>query len=125
MFFIFGFIKYLVLGRDNAYLYYSLIGLSLLLLTIAQSEYPPLEAPFFENLRGIELTNLLITVSSIIQWLFAFEILDLKHKFPRLTRVLKFYLLFKLLISVAVTLSWIVKKRSANFILGRNIRCHV
>jgi hypothetical protein len=35
MFFVFGFIKYLVFGKDKAYLYYSLMGLCLALLAVA------------------------------------------------------------------------------------------
>ena len=58
MFFVFGFIKYLVLGKDKAYLYYALLGLFSALMAIAQSEYPPFELPWFENLRGIELFDL-------------------------------------------------------------------
>ena len=33
------------------------IGIIQCLLTVAQAEYPPLELPWFENLRGIELFN--------------------------------------------------------------------
>jgi hypothetical protein len=36
MFFVFGFIKYLVLGKDKAYLYYALLGLSSALMCVAR-----------------------------------------------------------------------------------------
>jgi class 3 adenylate cyclase len=107
MFFLFGIIKYLVLDKDPAWFYYSLVGLSAILFTIAQGEYPPLDFPWFENLRGIELTNLLLTLSWVMQGLFILEILSLKTKFPRITRIIRYYFLFRVLISVSYTLSWI------------------
>src|SRR6185436_19179448 len=59
MFFVFGLIKYLVLGKDKAYLYFSLMGLFLALVNMAESRNPPLELPWFENIRGIELVDFL------------------------------------------------------------------
>ena len=53
MFFVFGFIKYLVLGKDRAYLYYSLMGLFSALLSVAQSAYPPLELRFFRKISEV------------------------------------------------------------------------
>ena len=67
MFFGFGFIKYLVLGKDKAYLYFALLGMFNALMTVAQAEYPPLELPWFENLRGIELFNLLNAIAIMMQ----------------------------------------------------------
>ena len=94
MFFVFGFIKYLVLGRDKAYLYYALLGLANALLTVAQAEYPPLELPWFENLRGIELFNLVNGVAILMQGLFILEILQLKIKYPRIALATKWFLFF-------------------------------
>jgi class 3 adenylate cyclase len=108
MFFLFGIIKYMVLGKDRAWLYYALIGLFGLLLTIAQGEYPPLELPSFENLRGIELTNLLLHVSFIMHGLFILEILSLKTKYPRITKAINWYLFLKLLFIITYTTSWII-----------------
>jgi len=76
-------------------------------LTIAQGEYPPLELPWFENLRGIELTNMLLTISWVLQGLFILEILSLKTKYPRFTRAIKWYFSLRVLITVSYTLSWI------------------
>ena len=109
MFFLFGIIKYVVLGKDRAWLYYALMGLFELLLTIAQGEYPPLELPSFENLRGVELSTLLLTVGMIMQGLFTIEILSLKIKYPRITKALKWYFFLKLLITILYTILWIVK----------------
>jgi len=111
MFFVFGFIKYLVLGRDRSYLYYALLGLANTLLTIAQAEYPPLELPWFENLRGIELFNLINGVAILVQGLFILEILQLKIKYPRVTLATKYFLFFQLLISVLYTAAWIGLKQ--------------
>ncbi len=109
MFFVFGLIKYLVLGKDKSYLYYALFGLSVALATIAPAEYPPLERPSFENLRGIELKSLLNEGAFVMQGLFILEILHLKIKFPRITRGIKWLLFSKLLLaSISMTL-WIVR----------------
>jgi signal transduction histidine kinase len=111
MFFIFGFIKYLVLGRDKAYLYYALLGLLNAILTVAQAEYPPLELSAFENLRGIELFNLINGFAILMQGLFILEILQLKGKLPRFTLITKCILLFQLLINIAYTTVWFVNKQ--------------
>ena len=96
MFFVFGFIKYLVFGKDRSYLYYALFGLFLSLETLGTSEYPPLELGSFENIRGIEILDLLIEVSILMQGLFILEIVNLKSKYPRITRTIKwiYYLRF-------------------------------
>jgi len=106
MFFVFGFIKYLMLGKDRAYLYYSLNGLFSALLSVAQSAYPPLELRFFENLRGIELFDLVQTLGAAMQGLFILEILQLKIKYPRITRVIKWYLLASVLLAITNTAMW-------------------
>ena len=106
MFFVFGFIKYLVLGKDRAYLYYSLMGLCSALLSVAQSAYPPLELRFFENLRGIELFDLVQTLGFTMQGLFILEILQLKIKYPRITRAIKWYLFASLLLAITNTIMW-------------------
>ena len=103
MFFVFGFIKYLVLGKDKAWLYYSLLGLSSVLIMLSQSEYPPLELPWFENLRGIELIDLVGEITFIVQGLFALEILQLKINYPRVTRVIKGYFVVKFLLAITDT----------------------
>ena len=107
MFFLFGCIKYLIIGKDRAYLYYALLGLSNALLSVAQAEYPPLELPFFENLRGIELFNLINGISILMQGLFILEILQLRNKYPRVTIALKLYLYLQLIIAVSFTAVWI------------------
>ncbi|MGZ5191305.1 MAG: hypothetical protein ACXWCZ_09820, partial [Flavisolibacter sp.] len=107
MFFVFGFIKYLVLGKDRAWLYYSLMGLFSALLTVAAAEYPPFELPSFENLRGIELSNLIGVVALIMQALFILEILQLNMKYPRIALLIKLYLLVKLLLYITKTAMWL------------------
>ena len=107
MFFVFGFIKYLVLGKDRAYLYYSLMGLFSALLTVAAAEYPPFELPSFENLRGIELSDLVGVLAYIMQALFILEILQLKTKYPGITRIIKWYLFAKLLLYITNTTLWL------------------
>ena len=67
------------------------MGFFAALLTIAQSEYPPLELPSFENMRGIELSNILLTTGAVMQGFFILEVLQLKNKYPRLTLALKWY----------------------------------
>ena len=111
MFFVFGFIKYLVLGKDRAYLYYALLGLSNAILTVAQAEYPPLELPWFENLRGIELFNLVNGVAIVMQGLFILEILQLKTKYPRIALATKWFLFAQFLIAALYTMAWIVNKQ--------------
>ncbi len=111
MFFVFGFIKYLVLGKDWAYFYYALLGLSNALLTIAQAEYPPLELPSFENLRGIELFNLLNGFAIVMQGLFILEILQLKIKYPLITRAAKWFLFLQLLLAIIYTIVWIFSRQ--------------
>ena len=98
MFFVFGLIKYLVLGKDRAYLYYSLLGLSLALLTLVQAQYPPLEISLFENIRGIELFDLVSTIVFIMHGFFIIEILQLKIKYPRITRIIKWYFFAKFML---------------------------
>jgi sensor histidine kinase YesM len=115
MFFVFGFIKYLVLGRDRAYLYYALLGLSNAILTVAQAEYPPLELPWFENLRGIELFNLVNGVAILMQGLFILEILQLKIKYPRIALATKWFLFLQLLIAAIYTATWIAHIHKSNF----------
>lgn len=115
MFFVFGFIKYLVLGKDRAYLYYALLGLSNAILTVAQAEYPPLELPWFENLRGIELFNLVNGVAILMQGLFILEILQLKIKYPRIALVTKWFLFLQLLIASIYTATWIAHIHKSNF----------
>jgi hypothetical protein len=84
MFFLFGLIKYLMLGKDKAYLYYALLGLSNTLLTIVSGEYPPFEVPWLEDVRGIELFNLDNAVCIFMQGLFIIEILQLRKKHYRI-----------------------------------------
>ncbi len=111
MFFVFGFIKYIMLGKDRAYLYYALLGLSNALLTITQAENPPLEFPWFENLRGVELFDLVNAVTILMQGLFILEILQLKIKYPRITRAAKWFLFSQLFVAIICTAEWIVSKR--------------
>src|SRR4030095_136798 len=103
MFFVFGIIKYLMLGKDRAYLYYSLLGLFSAFVTLAHSEYPPLELPWFENIRGIELIDLMIYSTFIIHGMFVLEILQLQIKYPRITRAIKWYFVVKFLLSAIET----------------------
>jgi len=111
MFFVFGFIKYMMLGKDRAYLYYALLGLSNALLTITQAENPPLEFPWFENLRGVELFDLVNAVAILMQGLFILEILQLKIKYSRITRAAKWFLFSQLFVAFICTVEWIVSKR--------------
>ncbi len=111
MFFVFGFIKYFVLGRDRAYLYYALLGLLNAILAIIQTEYPPLELPGFENVRGIELFNLFNGFAILMQGLFILEILQLKSKFPRFALITKWVLLLQLFINLTYTTLWLVNKQ--------------
>ena len=116
MFFVFGFIKYLVLGKDKAYLYYALLGLSSALMSVAQAEYPPLELPWFENLRGIELFDELKAVAFVLQGLFILEILQLKIKYPRITLAAKWLLFSGLLFATIHMISFIVSKEGIYFL---------
>ena len=102
MFFVFGLIKYLVLGKDRAYLYYSLLGLCLAILTLDQAQYPALELSSFENIRGIEWFDLLSTIAFIMHGLFIIEILQLKIKYPRITRVIQWYFVLKFLLYLII-----------------------
>jgi sensor histidine kinase YesM len=111
MFFVFGFIKYLMLGKDRAYLYYALLGLFNAVLTVTQAENPPLEFPEFENLRGVELFDLVNAVAILMQGFFILEILQLKTKYPRITRTTKWFLFAQLLVAITCTIEWIVSKR--------------
>ncbi|MEJ7768873.1 MAG: histidine kinase [Chitinophagaceae bacterium] len=106
MFFVFGFIKYLVLEKDIAYLYYGLLGLFNALMAIAYAEYPAFELPWFENLRGIELLNLLNGIAIFMQGYFILEILQLKIKYPRITISIKGLLYLQLLLAVLYTVDW-------------------
>lgn len=115
MFFVFGLIKYLVLGKDRAYLYYALLGLANALLSVVQDEYPPFELPSFENLRGVELFNLVSGVAFLMQGLFILEILQLKIKYPRITLATKWFLFAQLLINFIYTMVWIVSKQMSVF----------
>jgi two-component system LytT family sensor kinase len=120
MFFVFGFIKYLVLERDQAYLYYALLGFFNALLTIAQAEYPPLELPGFENLRGIELFNLINGIAILMQGFFILKILQLKIKYPRIVLALKGFLFSQLLLSIIYTIDWIAGKQFHNVLWSIN-----
>jgi sensor histidine kinase YesM len=120
MFFVFGYIKYLVLERDRAYLYYALLGLSNALLTITQAEYPALELPGFENLRGIELFNLVNGIAILMQGLFILQILELKIKFPGITRATILFLFSQLLVAIIYTVHWIVSKQYHSHLLVIN-----
>jgi len=106
MFCVFGFIKYLVLEKDKAYLYYALLGFFNALLSIAQAEYPPLELPWFEDLRGIELFNLINAAAILMQGRFIIEILQLNVKHPRIYRITKWYLFIQLFVAVVYTVDW-------------------
>ena len=116
MFFVFGFIKYLVLGKDKAYLYYALLGLSSTMMCVAQAEYPPFELPWFENLRGLELFDELKAVAFVLQGLFILEILQLKIKYPRITLAAKWLLFSGLLIATIHMISFIVNKEGLYFL---------
>ncbi len=107
MFFVFGFIKYLVLEKDKAYLYYALLGLFNLLMTIAQAEYPALELSLFENVRGVEIFNLWNGAAILMQGLFILEILQIRNKFPRINVGIKWFLFLQFLLAVLYTVDWI------------------
>jgi signal transduction histidine kinase len=106
MFFVFGFIKYLVVGKDKAYFYFSLMGLFLGLTTMADSRYPPLELPWFENIRGIELFDFLGAIAFIMHGLFILEVLQLKLKYPRITKAIKWYFFAKFLLYLFVKIEF-------------------
>jgi signal transduction histidine kinase len=106
MFFVFGFIKYLVVGKDRAYFYFSLMGLFLALTTMSDSRYPPLELPWFENIRGIELFDFLSAIAFIMHGLFILEVLQLKLKYPRITNVIKWYFFAKFLLYLSVKIEF-------------------
>jgi hypothetical protein len=114
--FVFGFIKYLVLGKDRSYLYYSLMGLFNALLAISMSEYPPLELSSFENVRGIELFDTVAQVALFMQVLFIVEILQLNTKYPRISRWIKWYFFAGVLLTSIRTIIWFVS-RTGIFIL--------
>jgi class 3 adenylate cyclase len=116
MFFVFGFIKYLVLGKDKAYLYYALLGLCSAFMCVAQAEYPPLELPWFENLRGLELFDELKALAFVLQGLFIIEILQLKIKYPRVTLAAKWLLFSGLLIVTIHMISFIISKEGIYFL---------
>ena len=107
MFFLFGLIKYMVLGKDRAYIYYSMMGLSNAVLTITQAEYPPVDFRAVENLRGIELFNFVNAICILMQGLFILEILQLKKKYPRVDLATKFFLYAQLFVSTLFTAFWI------------------
>ena len=107
MFFLFGLIKYIVLVKDRAYIYYALMGLSNAVLTITQAEYPPIDFRVLENLRGIELFNFVNAICILMQGLFILEILRLKKKYPRVDLATKCFLYAQLLVSTVHTAFWI------------------
>jgi len=108
MFFVFGFIKYLVFGKDKSYLYFALIGLTSVLSSIAATEHPPLELPSFENLRGVELGRFLNELTILTQTLFILEVLQLKIKYPRITRWIKGIIFARLLLNIPDLIIWII-----------------
>jgi len=117
MFFVFGFIKYLVLGKDKAYVYFSLMGLFNALLTVSMSEYPPLELSSFENVRGKELFDLLGVIGFAMQGLFILEILQLKIKYPRVTKVIQGYFFFWFLVDILRALIFFNANRGYSVLL--------
>jgi sensor histidine kinase YesM len=121
MFFVFGFIKYLVLGKDKAYLYYALLGLFSALMSLAKSEYPPLEIPWLENLRGTELFSFFSAVATLMQGLFILEILQLQIKYPRVALATKFLLFSGLLFASTYTIQFIASKEPMAFLYVINI----
>jgi hypothetical protein len=123
MFFVFGFIKYLVLGKDKGYFYYALLGLFNALMTVAQAEYPPLELPWCENLRGIELFNLLNGMAILMQGLFILEILQIRIKYPNIALAVKLFLFSQLLLSVVYTVDWVTGMRLHPAFWGINTFC--
>ncbi|MEP6597118.1 MAG: 7TM diverse intracellular signaling domain-containing protein, partial [Ginsengibacter sp.] len=116
MFFVFGFIKYLVFGKDKSYLYYSLMGLGNALLTVSLSEYPPLELPAFENIRSVELSPVVSGIAFIMQVLFILEILQLKTKYPRITRGIKGFIFAWLLVTIIRRIEFFEKRGSTPFL---------
>jgi len=116
MFFVFGFIKYLVLGKDKAYLYYALLGFFSALMSIAHAEYPPLELPWFENIRGVELFSVIGAAATLMQGLFILEILKLKNKYPRITLAAKWVLFSGLFFAMLYTIQFAVNKQPAFFL---------
>ena len=111
MFFVFGLIKYLLLGKDKVYLYYALLGLFSAILILLSSEYPALELPWFENFRGIELYNLVYQITLVFQGLFILKILELKAKYPKITIVAKWYFVVKILLVLIITLNWYLNQK--------------
>ena len=107
MFFLFGLIKYMVLGKDRAYIYYSLMGLSNAVLAIIQAEYPPVDFRIIENTRGIELFNFVNAICILMQGLFILEILQLKKKHHRVDLATRVVLYAQLFISTLFTAFWI------------------
>jgi hypothetical protein len=116
MFFVFGFIKYLVLGKDKAYLYYALLGFFSALMSIAHAEYPPLELPWFENIRGVELFSVIGAAATLMQGLFILEILQLKNKYPRITLAAKWLLFSGLFFATLYTIQFAINKQPAFFL---------
>jgi hypothetical protein len=86
------------------------LGVFNAILTIVPAEYPPFELPWFENLRGVELFNLVNGVAVLMQGLFILEILQLKIKYPRFTLAAKWFLVIYLLMAALYTTAWIVHK---------------
>ena len=84
--------------------------------SVAQAEYPPLELPWFENLRGVELFDVVNAVAFIMQGLFILEILQLKIKYPRITLAIKWFLFSSFLI-VTDTYDMDYYKQGAAFLL--------
>src|SRR4030095_8992581 len=117
MFFVFGLIKYLVLGKDRAYLYYSLLGLSLALLTLVQAQYPPLEILQFENIRGIELFDLFSAMVFIMHGFFIIEILQFKIKYPRITRIIKWYFFAKFMLSLITRIIYFTSRSDITLLI--------
>lgn len=107
MFFIFGLIKYLVLGKDKAYLYFALMGLSNALFAVALTEYPPFELSWFENIRSIDLSGMMNELAILTQGLFNLEILQLKSKYPRVARGIKGFYFYVFSFGIVYTTVWI------------------
>jgi sensor histidine kinase YesM len=108
MVFVFGFIKYLVFGKDKAYLYYALFGLASVIGGIAKAENPPLELSSFENLRGTEFSHFIMEITIMMQGLFILEVLQLKFKYPRIARFIKWVILTRFLLNIIPLIFWIV-----------------
>jgi sensor histidine kinase YesM len=116
MFFVFGFIKYLVFGKDKSYLYFALIGLTSVLLSIAATEHPPLELPSFENLRGVELVRFMSELTILTQGLFILEVSQLKIKYPRITRWIRGIIFARLLFNIPDLIIWIISHAHPPFV---------